>query len=180
MLHPRDPHLDLLDDARHAQLVAERAQRRTLTDADDADATFAATVDASSEQRATVMLETTVGRTIRGVIHKVTADHLVVVDGRGSTWVRRDGITVLRPSVGDTMRAVAPHRERERGAQVAEILAELADERIELDIHLEGGAQLRGAAISVGRDVLTIRNLATGDHALVHLSRAVVIATARP
>ncbi len=179
ILHPRDPHLDLLDDARHAEAVAERSQRRMLTDADGADATFAASIDTVSEQSATVLLETTVGRTIRGVIHKVTADHVVVVDTHGTSWIRRDGITMLRPLAGDGMRAVAAHRPLPAGTQVSDVLAELATERAELDVYLEGGAVVRGAATSVGQDVLTVRHATTGDSALIHLPKAVVIATAR-
>lgn len=173
---PSDPHLDLMDDARHAEAVTERTRRRMLSGADDQDATFAASLRAVAEAGAVVMLETTVGRTVRGRVDAVTPTHLVVGDGVATSYVRIDRVTAVRGVAGGTApRATAEDTRRADAAPLLDLLTELAHDRAELEVHLDGGAVVRGTVRRAGIDVLTLRSPTSGDTVLVQLGLAAVI-----
>lgn len=170
-----DPHVQLLDEARHAQAVADRSQRRLLSEADDQDATFLGSLEELAESGATVVLETTVDRVVRGHVRALAADHVVVVSEHGTAWVRLSAITLLRLTRQSTVRAGGGERASRAAVPFADSLRSLVEERASVDIAFEGGASARGVAIAAGRDVLTLRNAATGERCLAHLQRAAVV-----
>lgn len=170
-----DPHLELLDEARQAQAVADRSQRRLLAEADDQDATFLGSLEELAESGATVVLETTVGRVVRGHVRALAADHVVVESEHGSAWVRLGAVTVLRASRQSTVRAGGGERPSRPAVPFADSLRSLVEERASVEVAFEGGASARGVAIAAGRDVLTLRNPATGERSLAHLQRAAVV-----
>lgn len=172
-----DPHVRLLDDARHAQAVADRAQRRLLTEADDQDATFLGSLEEVAETGAVVVLETTVGRRIRGTITQLSGDHVVLEGDHGTAWVRLRAITVLRVDRNTVVRAGGGERARRQDVPLSEALRALVEDRSDVDVVFDGGTSVRGTALAVGRDVLTLRNPATGERALAYLQRACLVVT---
>lgn len=171
-LPPTDPHLRLLDDARHAEAVADRSQRRLLAEADEQDATLRGSLQDAAEVGAPVVLETTVGRRVRGAIRALAADHVIVDDAHGTAWVRLPAVTVLR---GGDVRAGGGDRPERAPVAFAAALRTAVEARADIEVVFEGGATARGVAIAVGRDVLTLRDRATGSTCLVHLGRAAVV-----
>lgn len=175
----RDPHLDLLDDARQAQAVADRSQRRLLVEADDQDATFRGSLEDAAESGVVLTLETSVDRRVRGRIRLLTADHVVVEGAHGSAWVRLEAVTVLRFGRDATVRAGGGERQRRPAVPLADALHRLVEHRDEVEVVFAGGASTHGEAVAVGRDVLTLHSDATGERSLVHLDR-VALVLARP
>lgn len=175
-----DPHLDLLDDARQAEAVADRTRRRLLTEADDQDASFATSLRAAAEAGGVVLAETTVGRTVRGRIDAVGDQHVVVEDTTATSYVRVDQLTAVRGVTGSpAIRATAEVADAGTPRSLGEVLAELAHQRTAVDVHLVGGAVVRGEVWRAGTDVLTVRAPVTGDQSLVQLRLAALITVHR-
>ena len=170
-----DPHVRLLDDARHAQAVADRSQRRLLTEADDQDATFLGSLEEVAETGRIVVLETTVERRVRGMITLLSGDHVVLEGEHGTAWVRLRAITVLRVDRNTVVRAGGGERARRADVPLSEALRDLVDGRAEVDVVFDGGTSVRGTALAVGRDVLTLRNPATAERVLAYLERACLV-----
>lgn len=173
----RDPHLQLLDDARQAQAVADRSQRRLLAEADDHDATFLGSVEDVAESGAVVVLATTVGRGVRGRVRALTGDHVLVDTEHGTTWVRIQAVTLLEVPRSATVRAGGGERPVRAPVPLADALRRLVEQRADVEITFEGGSSVRGTAVAVGRDVLTLRDPVTGARTLAHLGRAALVTT---
>lgn len=171
----RDPHLQLLDDARQAQAVADRSQRRLLAEAGDQDATFLGSLEGVAESGTTVVLDTTVGRRVRGRVRVLTADHVVVDTGHGTTWVRLQAVTVLQVPRSADVRASGGERPQRPPVPLTDALRTLVEERTDIEVAFEGGSSVRGTAVAAGRDVLTLREPTSGTRTLVHLGRAAVV-----
>lgn len=171
----RDPHLDLVDDARHAQAVADRSQRRLLLEADEQDATFRSSLEQLAESGGEVVLETTVGRIVRGSVRALAADHVVVTEAGATSWVRLDAATVLRVPRGGSVRAGGGDRAARAPVALVDALRGLVEDRQDVEVVFEGGGAVRGTAAGAGRDVLVLRDTVTGSRALVHLARAVLV-----
>lgn len=172
----RDPHVDLLDDARTDEAVADRARRRLLAEAEDLDATFHATLRAAAATGAAVLADTTVGRSVRGRIEAVGATHVVVRDAAATSYARIDQLTAVRALAGGPpVRATPDDGAGGRPAPLVDVLAGLAHERTRIDAHLVGGSTARGAVRRVGTDVLTLRADHGGEDVLVNLALAAVI-----
>ncbi len=172
-----DPHLQLLDDARHAQAVADRSQRRLLEQADEQDATFRGSLEDAAETATAIVLETTVGRRVSGVVRALAADHAVIEGEHGTAWVRLSAVTVLRLPRQRDVRAGGADRSDRAAVPFAGALRALVESRADVDVVLVGGATTRGAAVAAGRDVLTLRDPVTGDHVLVHLDSVALVET---
>ncbi len=175
-----DPHLDLLDAARHADAVEARTRRRLLDEVDERDATFVTSLHAAAEAGGTVLIDTTVGRTVRGRMEAVGEEHVVVTAPSATSFVRIDQVTALRPVAGaPPIRATAGSDARPPAGSLTDELVELARQRDGVDVHLVGGAVVRGAVRRVGDDVLTVGDPASGDEVLVQLALAAVIVVPR-
>lgn len=171
-----DPHVQLLDDARHAAAVADRTQRRLLQGADEQDATFRGSLEQLAESATEVVLHTTVGRRLRGTVRALAADHLLLVGDHGTAWVRLRAVTVLRLRDGSVVRTGGGDRPDRPAVALAEALRGLTEDRATVEVLLDGGSGIRGTAVAVGRDLLTLRD-GSGGHALACLDRAVVVVT---
>ena len=175
-----DPHVTLLDDARHGEAVAERSRRRLLAEAEELDATFPATLRGIAEQGGSVLVDTSVGRTVRGRVHALGTTHVALVDTTVTSYVRVDGIAAVRAVAGDAeVRVAVDDAPRSPAAPLQDVLVMLATERSAVDVHLEGGTVVRGTVRRVGSDVLTVRVDATGGEIIVNLPLAVVITAHR-
>ncbi len=171
-----DPHVRLLDDARHAAAVAERAQRRLLDDADGQDATFLGSLVDLAECGTVVVLHTTIGRRLRGTIRAVAADHVLLVGDHGPAWVRSSAITTVRAGGDGDVRPGGGDRPGRGGPTLAAALRDPVERRATVEVLFDGGSGIRGTALTVSRDLLTLRDGA-GRRALVHLDRAAVVLT---
>lgn len=171
----RDPHLQLLDDARQAQAVADRSQRRLLAEAGDQDATFLGSLEGVAESGTTVVLDTTVGHRVRGRVRVLTADHVVLDTDHGTTWVRLRAVTLLQVPRSADVRASGGERPQRPPVPLTDALRMLVEERADVEITFEGGSRVRGTAVAAGRDVLTLREPTAGTRTLAHLGRAAVV-----
>ena len=165
-----DPHLDLLDDARHAAAVADRSQRRLLSEADGHEATLRGSLRAAAEGGAPVQVQTVVDRTVRGRVRALSHDHVVIAGPRSIAWVQLDAVTVLRTVAGTEADAAPPATVP---VDLADALRPLSEERDEVEVLLTGGGRARGRVVAVGRDVVTLRD--PGGDQLVHLRHAAVV-----
>lgn len=179
---PTDPHLRLLDDARQAQAVADRSQRRLLQEADEQDATFLGSLQDAAEAGGQVVLETTVGRRVRGTVRALAADHVVVDGEHGTAWVRLSAVTVLRgpsPAGGrgarGGVRAGGGERPDRPDVPFARALRSAVEHRPTVEVVFAGGASTRGVAVGAGRDVLTLQDRATGGRSLLHLTAVALV-----
>lgn len=179
-----DPHVELLDDARHEQAVADRARQRYIVEADGHDATFVGSLRSLSASGGAVLVETTVGRTLRGRVGRVSDDHVTVSDVGSTSYVRLDHLTAVR-AVGGSPSVVATSAGRPSdtgapgpGGPVA-ALGDLAHERVTVEVHLAGGATVRGTLHGVGADVLTVHAGGSRGVELVNLHLAAVVTVPR-
>lgn len=171
----RDPHLQLLDDARQAQAVADRSQRRLLAEAGDQDATFLGSLEGVAESGTTVVLDTTVGDRVRGRVRVLTADHAVIDTDHGTTWVRLQAVTLLQVPRSADVRASGGERPQRPPVPLTDALRPLVEERADVEVTFEGGSSVRGRAVAAGRDVLTLHDPITGTRTLAHLGRAAIV-----
>lgn len=170
-----DPHQELLDDARHAQAVADRSQRRLLQEAGEQDATFRGSIEDAAEAGAQIVVETTVERRLRGRVRALAADHVVLEGEHGTAWVVLAAVTVLRAPRTADVRAGGGERPARPSVSLAAALRGLVEQRAELEVVLAPGRTARGTAVAVGRDVLSLREPGTGARLLVHLPRAAIV-----
>lgn len=170
-----DPHQELLDDARHAQAVTDRSQRRLLQEADEQDATFRGSIEDAAEAGVRIVVETTVGRQLGGRVRALAADHVVIEGEHGVAWVALAAVVVLRaPSAAD-VRAGGGQRPARPSVPLAASLRDLVEQRAELEVVLGASSSARGTAVAVGCDVLTLREAGTGARLLVHLPSAAIV-----
>lgn len=170
-----DPFLELLDDAAHADAVADRARRRMIAEADDHDSTFAGSLSALAQAGTVVLLDTSVGRTVRGRLDAVTDAHVVVGDRHATSYVRIDQITTVRAVAGAPRLRLSSPEAVPSHAAISDHLVELAHEHTAVDAHLVGGATVRGDLRLAGADVLTLRTPATRSDALVQLGLVAIL-----
>lgn len=91
-----DPHVALVDEAATGEAIAERSRRRVLADVDAQEATFRSTLWTAAARGGTVVVDTSVGVSIRGRIRAVGPTHLVVEDVSSTSHVRIDHVTAVR------------------------------------------------------------------------------------
>lgn len=169
-----DPHLDLLDDARQAAAVADRSQRRLHGEAEAADASLRGRLLDLAEHNRDLVLETTVGHTVRGPVRSLAEDHVEVATTTGAAWVRLAAVTTVRAAGGV---AAGGTRTAPADVALAAALRDVAERRAAVDVVVTGGATVRGIATSVGRDVMTIVDPATSQELLLHLAVAAIVRT---
>lgn len=154
----RDPHLELLDDARHSNAVAERARERGLRQRDAEAATFVGLVRDLLESGETVTVVTAGERRHTGRVVDVARDHLVVDGPQGRTLLCHDAVAQVRPRPGSGSGVAAGDRGAVTDRTLLEALSWLADERPTVVVAGRSRAEpLRGRLVGIGEDLLTIR-----------------------
>lgn len=170
-----DPHQQLLDDARHADAVAARTQRRLLEEAEQQDATFLGSLEDAAERGVPLVVETTVARRLRGYVRALAADHVVIDGEHGTAWVSLWAIAVVRAPRLSEIVAGGGDRPPRPSVSFARALREVVEQRASLEVVSGPTNVARGTAVAVGRDVLTLREADGGTRVLVHLPRAAIV-----
>lgn len=146
-------------DERRRDAAASRARERWLRQAAAEDARFAGTVLDLAEERATVVVRTTAGTSLRGCIAAVGRDFLVVRGhGERSVFVRFVSVATVRPEPGHRSAVAASERRGPLPATLADVLARLAADRPRVRLGVEGASEaVCGELRAVGHDVATVR-----------------------
>ncbi|MFP5308021.1 MAG: hypothetical protein ACLGIR_00395 [Actinomycetes bacterium] len=173
---PRDPHVDLLDDARLAEAVRERAEARLRRQVDVDAATLAGTLRDLAERGAPVSIDTTAGRRHRGQLVGLAADHLVLLAAGARVLVRLDAVAVVRPRPGSGGDVAAGDRGAGVDLLLTEALARLAADRPTVVAVPAGAEPVRGILLAVGGDVVTLRP--DGTTGLAYLPTATLVEVA--
>ena len=153
-----DPLVGLTDDARVADAIAQRAGQRDLTARATELATLVGTLRDLAERRAGVGVTTTSGRTERGSLVGVAADHLVLATRAGQhVFVRLDRVAVVRPDPDGRVPVAQGERDPAQDLLLLERCARWVADRPALAIAVTGGDDLlRGRLLAVAEDVLSL------------------------
>ena len=154
-----DPFLALGDDARQAAEVAARSEQRSRAERASEVATWRGTLWDLAERRLPVSLRLAGGRTRRGCLVAVGADHLGIRTAAGQlVLVLLGAVRTLRPEPGLPAPIATGDRDRCLGRRLVEVLAELVEERAPVVLGCEGWDEpLVGELVALGEDVLTLR-----------------------
>lgn len=160
----RDPHLELVDDARLGEALAERTAERLLRQRAQDTASFVGTLRDLAERGTTVVVATAAGRRHRGAVRGVARDHVVLAGATGEVHLRLDVIVTVRPQPGSRAVAAEGDREAVDDLLLLELLARVLEDRPTVVLAFDGpGDVLRGRLETVGGDVVTLRPEGDGE-----------------
>jgi hypothetical protein len=168
-----DPHLHLTDDARLADEIATRAERRSRA-ARAADlATWAGTLHDLAEREVAAVVRIDGGRSYRGTIEAIGVDHVAIRTSGGTlALLLREAIRAVRPQPGLRAPVATGDRQRSVGRTLLEILFRLAEDGTRVALGLQGLEEpLAGHVVGLGEDVITLR-IEAGDQGIVYLPTA--------
>lgn len=155
----RDPYLELADDAAHERAVRARAESRARQERAGDVATWVGTLRDLAERAATVLVGSASGRTYRGVLGAVAADHVVVrPSGGGQVVIRRDAIRLVRPDPGIAAPAATGDRPADHDGSLVRVLEARLEDREPVTVVVAGrDERVEGEVIGLGEDVVTLR-----------------------
>lgn len=150
-----DPDLEKeLADARVSEAVARRRRRRRRETFDAASISTAGVLSVHATRHDRVTVHTTAGGTHRGELRWVGDGVVVLLGEVAGTVVVSHAITrldaPLLPTPGSDVPVTAGT------TRLSDLLAELAGERAEVTIELDGGAEVRGRLEQCGSDVCRV------------------------
>ena len=157
MVPSRDPLVDLLDDARAAEVTAGRERQRWLRRQAEEEATLEGALLDLAERATVVALRTTAGRVHHGRVVAVGTDFVVIGADRGGTCVRLSAVSSVRPGPGERHGPPTGAREPALDLLLVEVLGGLAPERPRVAIGTAAGEVVSGELSAVGADVVTVR-----------------------
>lgn len=171
----RDRYLELGDHARLAEEIAARSERRSRLARASEVATWVGTLEDLAEQRATVVVRLTNGRTRRGALVALGSDHVVVrLDDARTAVLSRTALRTVRPEPGAPAAPATGDRARSAGRTLSAVLERCREEVTPIVIGLDGVDELlAGHVLALGEDVVTFRVTAL-DHGVVYLPLAAV------
>jgi hypothetical protein len=155
-----------------------RARRGWLREQAAASTTFVAVLADLVDRGRPVLVQSTTGSRHRGRIAALGADFVALTTDHGAlVLVAHHAIAAVRSEPGDPpMRSM---RSPDLGLSLAQILAELGEERPRVAIATDGSNQIMGELVSVGVDVVTVR--LDGDaRATVYVPLGAVCEVMRP
>lgn len=169
-LREDDPHLELADDARLAEEIVTRAERRSRTERAAELATWAGTLHDLAEREVAAIIRLDGGRSYRGRITAVGVDHVAVrTSGGALVLLLRQAIRAVRPQPGLRAPVAMGDRQRSVGRTLEEILLRLAQDGTRVALGLAGlDEPLAGHVLGFGEDVVTLR-VEAGEHGIVYL-----------
>ncbi len=169
-------------EAQVAEAVARRRRASWLARQAAADADLAGVATALGERNRPVLVGLVSGRRHRGRITAVGADFIELATDQGPVWVGLAALSWVRAPTGDPIASGPPGRERGGGGapriDLVDELAELAEERARVALYARvGGEPVVGELVTVGRDVLTVRDDGGG---LIYVALASVAEVSLP
>lgn len=154
-----DPYVQLTDDGRLADAIAERSAERQLRQEQSEFATFAGTMRDLAEARRDVTVRSGSGRSYQGALLAVAIDHVVVRAGSSrSVHVAIDQVTAVQVDPTSPAGAASGDREAAQDRTLDEVLAAaLGDRPVVVVVTRGDGEAHRGQLLAVGEDVVTLR-----------------------
>ena len=147
---------DLTDDQRRSDAAEARRREQWLRRQSEEEGTFHGVLTDLVERRAPVAVHTGAGRVLRGELHTLGLDFVVVAGPGGErTVVPVTALTSVHPEPG-TKSTVGDRR----GCTTATLdvtLVELASDRPAVSVHTVSAERVMGRLWWVGRDVICIR-----------------------
>jgi hypothetical protein len=149
----------LLADATAHQAARERAGERMLRQAAEEEATFTGALVDLAEGGIAVIVRTTAGQSLRGIVRAVGRDFAVVREADlPPAFVAFTAIASVRTTGASPQGDVAGSRAAPVEATLAVVLSGLAADRPRVQIAVDGEpAALVGELRAAGRDVVTLR-----------------------
>jgi hypothetical protein len=145
--------------ARIDEAAMARGRERWLLQLAEDEATLGGVLLDLAERRATAALRTRVGRSHTGAIEVVGADFVAIRIVSGVVLLPHASLTMVRPGPG--ARPVVGDRVVPSEVRFVEVVRELAADREQVRVVVDGGEVVSGTLHSVGVDVLALR--ADGD-----------------
>lgn len=177
MTLPDDPYQRLLDEARHREVVGQRARERWLRTRLEDGARLAGTLTDLAERRVTVQVHTEAGAAFTGRLTEVAGDHVTVVLPNGAhAHVATAAVSVVRPDASVRHVPATGERPAPVDRTLAEALARLAAQQPRVALRVRGHRDpLAGRLRAVGRDVASLE-LDGPDGGLAYVPVAAVAA----
>jgi len=168
-----DLHLELTDDARLAEEIATRTERRSRTERAAELATWAGTLHDLAEREVAAVIRLDGGRSYRGTIAAVGVDHVAIRTVGGTlALLLRAAIRAVRPEPGLRAPVATGDRERSVGRALEEILLRLSEDGTRVALGLQGlDEPLSGHVLGLGEDVITL-GVDAGEQGIVYLPAA--------
>jgi len=166
----RDRYLELGDDARLAEEISARSERRSRLLRASEVATWVGTLADLVERRSPVVVRLAGKRTYRGAPVALGRDHVAVrTPSRQVALLSLSALRSVRPEPGTAAPPATGDRERSEGRTLAEIIERCAEESRRLVLGLDGVDELlTGQVTALGEDVLTFR-VDAEDHGVLYL-----------
>lgn len=171
-----DPYVELADRAAHDAARRERAALRHRQEQAAATATWLGTLRDLAERAMPVVLTASAGRSHRGQLVGVGADHVVLeVAERSFLLIATDTIRSLRPEPERLAGAATGGRGVASTRTLADVLDRHAEQRAEVAVHLRDTDEvIEGRVLAVGEDLVSLRT--TTGRSVVFLPLAGVAA----
>lgn len=158
-----DAFVELLDEARAADVLAARARERVLRRMAEEGAELAGTLVDLAEQATPVAVATVAGRRHHAVVVGVGGDYCVLRAGSGAeVHLRLDAITTVRPQPGERHDVASGERRPVTDRLLAEVLGRMAGERPRVSLFTRTGELVAGTLQGAGTDVISVRLDGTG------------------
>ena len=144
-------------DARAREAADARVRERWLRSQAEEEASMAGVLLALAERRATVVVATTAGRRLYGVVTGVGLDFAALVSSGTTTLVALAAVADVRVAEdGARASPAATTATGALGVRLVDVLAQAAGQRPRVSVHA-GAASVMGDLRAVGTDVLTVR-----------------------
>ena len=173
---PRDPYLELADDAAHEAALRSRAESRARLERAERTATWLGALHDLAERGVEVALTAASGRRHRGALIGVATDHLALRSGEDRlVLIALDTVRLVRPEPQQRLGSATGDRPPPGDRTLTDALDRHVEQRRVLTLVLrEVPDPLRGQPVAIGEDVLSLR-LTVGDPTTVLLPIAAVV-----
>lgn len=162
----------LLDEERGASAVRARGAQRWIRQQALEEARLSGVLLSAAEQRQTVTVRTTSGRSHTGTVHAVGADFVAVRSAGGSlVYIAAAAIALLDADRGLVAMPAGDDRDAALAVTLHDVLVDLAGERPDVAVVCAGHTQpVPGELLAVGTDVVSLAVAGKGTVSYVALA----------
>lgn len=162
----------LAAETRADDAARERAREGWLRRQAEEEATFAGLLTGLAE-RGPVGIDLETGRRVRGWLNVLGEDYCFVHTVDGDVVLTLRAITAVRAAPDTAAPTDLGDRPTTPGSTLAELVTELAGDRPQVSVRVDGGERIAGLLQAAGRDVVTV--LMPGERsAVVHIALAAI------